>query len=284
MRRAVIIFCELYGEDHPRIGPTALRIVRLMQERGDLDKARAFYLQALDRLPPDAPFVPGILDSMGKLAQQEGKMEEAQEWLDRALAVKQSPLGHGAQCLSHTLMNLGDLALEGGNASKAKEYHHRALQAVETELGTDDVGVAEPLIKLSVISFAEGRIGEARAQLERAMRVLVKVHGFDHPSVARCADMVGLVAAEQGDFGPARCSFQLAVEVREAIDEGDSPALANALCQLVSLQPLDQLAPAKSMLLRARDIYRKTHAGECPALLWVDMTLRTIEGLETKRS
>jgi tetratricopeptide (TPR) repeat protein len=283
MRRALTIFCELYGEDHPRVGRSALQIVRLMQERGELDKARAFYLQALERLPPDAPFVPGILDSMGKLAQQEGKLEEAQEWLDRALAVKQSPLGHGAQCLSNTLMNLGDLALEGGDPSKAREYHERALQAVETELGADDVGVAEPLINLSVISFAEGRIDEARTQLERAMRVLVKAHGFDHPSVARAAYKLGLVAAEQGDFVAAWCSFQRAIEIHESLDETDSPGLAGALCQLATLYPLDQLEAARTMLLRARAIYEKTHGGECPRLQAVDRTLRTIEEIERSR-
>jgi len=139
------------------------------------------------------------------------------------------------------------------------------------------------LINLSDIHFSEGRLDEARGLLERAMRVLVKAHGFDHPTVARAAYKFGLVAAEQGDVIPACCSFQLAIEIRETLDGPDNLGVAEALCQLAILQPLDRLADAKRMLLRARTIHEKAHEGECPTLRAVDRMLRTIEELERKQ-
>jgi tetratricopeptide (TPR) repeat protein len=282
LRRSLSIFRDLYGPDHPRIGPSALQFVRLLQEQGDLSKARAFYEHALQHLPPEAPYLPGILDSMGTLAQQEGNLKEAMEWFNRALQIKESPQGHGPRCLSTTLMNLGDLALETGDMAAARQYQEKALRAVESELGPDDVGVAPPLINLSDLCVREGQLDEARRLLDRALQVLVAAHGPDHPSVARAAYKYGLVAAKQRDPVTAYCGFYRAIEIQETLYGPDNLGVAEALYQLALIHPLDRLAEAQSLLLRARAIYAATHDGECPRIRAVDRALRKIEELQGK--
>jgi tetratricopeptide (TPR) repeat protein len=283
MRRSLSIFRDLYGDDHDRIGPSSLQLVRLLQEQGELSVARAFYEHALKNLPPDAPYVPGILDSMGTLAQQEGNLKEAEEWLNRALEIKQSPHGHGPHCLSSTLMKLGDVALEMGDLPIARQYQERALQAVESHLGSADVGVAHPLLNLSDLCFREGNLDEARRLLDRALEVLVAAHGPDHPTVAHAAYRFGLVAARQRDLVHAYCGFYRAIQVQEKLYGPEDLGVAEGLYRLALIQPMHRLAEARSMLLRARGIYAATHDGECPRIQAVDRALRKIEELEQKQ-
>jgi tetratricopeptide (TPR) repeat protein len=280
MRRSLSIMREFLGEDHPRIWPAALQLVRALEEQGELSVARTFYEKNLERLDPEAPYVPGLLDSLGTLALREGKPDEAAEWLNRALKIKESPQGHGAQCLSNTLMNLGDVALDRGDLSAARQYQEKALQAVESELGPDNVGVASPLMNLSDIAYNEGRLDEARKLLQRALRVLEAEYGAEHPAVARAAYKLGLVAADQGDVGTAQVCFRLSIIINEKLYEPDNDSIAHALCQLALLQPVDQLPEVRRMLLRARAIHGQTHAGECRLIRATDWMLRKIEQLE----
>jgi tetratricopeptide (TPR) repeat protein len=284
LRRSLLIFRDLYGDDHQRIGPSALQLVRLLQEQGELSKARAFYEHALNHLPPDAPYVPGILDSMGTLAQQEGNLKEATEWLSRALQIKESPQGHGPLCLSNTLMNLGIVALEMGDLPTARRYQERALEIIESSLCPDDEGLAPPLANLANVCLREGKVDDARKLLERAARVLEAVYGSEHPQLGSVLFNLGCVAAKQRDVKLARDCFQRAIAISESFDGPDHPNVAEGLHQLALMVPLNQLAEARSLLLRARAIHEKAHDGaggdECPRVKVLDRALRKIEELE----
>ena len=88
------------------------------------------------------------LTSLGRVAQVEGKLEEARGDYARALAIREKVLGPEHPEVAYALIRLGEVAMAAGEAGEAIGVLERALRIREAS-GRDPLNLAEARFALA---------------------------------------------------------------------------------------------------------------------------------------
>ena len=95
--RALKIFEDTYGPDHPEVARTVEGLGIVMRELGDFEGAKELYERALkieeDAYGPDHPSVARTVGNLGIVMRELGDFEGAKELYERALKIRQNRLG-----------------------------------------------------------------------------------------------------------------------------------------------------------------------------------------------
>ncbi|MEX1362888.1 MAG: tetratricopeptide repeat protein, partial [Nannocystaceae bacterium] len=194
------------------------------------------------------------LESVGILARDEGKLDEARDSLEQALAIQQRSLGPDHPEVGRTLQGLGTVAKDQGELVQAYGYHAQALAIFEQAFGPDHPMTAACLQSLGTVKYQEGALEQARELYERGLAIAQDALGPDHPQVGNLLVNLGNVAQLQGDFDEARRAFERALAV-------ETKALGPEAVQVAySLNNLGLLAYRQDELPAARDFHERALA------------------------
>ena len=184
-----------------------------------LDEARACFTQVGNRWGLVANDL-----AQGWLARLEGRTDDAQERLARALA---DSLGEGfvrEEALAREF--LGDVAFDRGEPERALECYRAALAMGERMAPAGDV-VSEVLRRIAEVELALGRPDAARATIERAIHVCALLD--DKYETAVLQRVKGQLASVRGDVDGAVRDFTAAVhqfgEMGERFERGKALVL-----------------------------------------------------------
>jgi predicted Zn-dependent protease len=108
---------EQLRQRHPDSLPARLGLARVWRQMGRMEAAR----QLLDNLLTEQPRHPGILLECGRIALEEGEIEQAAVWLRQAAALAPSD--------RETLYNLSRCLQRSGKDAEAHEYQIRFERA-----------------------------------------------------------------------------------------------------------------------------------------------------------
>ncbi len=173
------------------------------------------------------------LNNLGVVAsQQEGKYEEARDYLERALAIREKALGPEHPQVAGSLNNLGNVASSQGKYEEARDYYERALAIREKALGPEHPQVALPLSNLGNVAGAQGKYEEARGYYERALAIKENALGPEHPDVAMSLNNLGALAYSEGKYEEARGYHQRALAIKENALGPEHPEVAASLNNL----------------------------------------------------
>ncbi len=159
------------------------------------ERALAIWEQALG---PDHPLTARSLNSLGTLLQAQGDTAGARPYCERALAIREKVLGPEHPDTARSLDNLGHLLQAQGDYAGARPYVERALAIREKAMGPDHPTTAISLNNLGGLLQAQGDYAGARPYLERALAIREKVLGPDHPNTQIVREnLAGLAAADK---------------------------------------------------------------------------------------
>ena len=112
-----------------------------------------------------------------------GKFAEAEQLLQRALAVDERSFGLNHPNVATCLNNLAALLLDTNRIEEAESLYRRALEIDERSFGADDPKVATCLNNLAQLHQATGRLQEAESLYRRALAIDEQGFGaVDHES------------------------------------------------------------------------------------------------------
>jgi len=195
--------------------------IRVWQGSGRLDQARA---EALALAESEAwwPRWAAVV-TLAALAEQEGKLEEAREHLERAEALlEEAPAASLPPAHAYVQSNAVNLALAAGdyeNALSAAEAHYR----LAAEAGLPEQ-VREAILNQAVARLRSGDLSRAEELLER-LRELT-----EHAADRRLRGLVDVFTAElltlRGDLPEARRLAQEAIEIANETGPGIAAAEA----------------------------------------------------------
>ena len=118
--RALAIWTEVYGEDHPQAAAAHNNLGLVMQAEGDLAGARAAYERALAIDEPtygsQHPKVARDVNNLGTVMKDLGDLAGARAAFERALAIREAILGPdhpSTQLVRRNLASLDDFEVPG---------------------------------------------------------------------------------------------------------------------------------------------------------------------------
>jgi tetratricopeptide (TPR) repeat protein len=111
--------------------------------------------------PVDMIDIWNALNGIGNLYSNQGKLQEAQEMYQRALAGKEKALGPDHTSTLNTVNNLGLLYSDQGKRKEAEEMYQRALAGCEKALGPDHTSTLDTVSNLGILYSNQGKLKEA---------------------------------------------------------------------------------------------------------------------------
>ncbi|WP_213150951.1 tetratricopeptide repeat protein [Neochlamydia sp. AcF95] len=173
--------------------------LRLFQHK----KAEKWYLLAKEANPQDSR----VLSALGDIYLEQGNLEQAAEYSNKALAIDRKIFGKHHPMVSRDYNNLGAIYQVQGHLDKATDYSNRAL-AIDLKLYSEDYPtVAIYYSNLGAIYQAQGNLDKAVEHSTKALAIDLKLFGENHPMVAIYYNNLGSIYQAQGNLDKAaECS------------------------------------------------------------------------------
>ncbi|KAJ5820547.1 hypothetical protein N7474_006138 [Penicillium riverlandense] len=157
----------------------------------------------------------GAFGCLGNLYSDQGKLKEAEEMYQRALAGCEKALGPRHTSTLDTVNNLGLLYQSQGKIKEAEEMYQRALAGCETALGPDHTSTLKTVNSLGNLYSDQGKLKEAEEMYQRALVGYEKALGPRHTSTLDTVNNLGLLYQSQGKIKEAEEMYQRALAGKE---------------------------------------------------------------------
>lgn len=200
--RALSIWEEALGPDHPQVAMALNNLALDLHNRGEYEAARPLEERALAiwevALGPEHPHVAMALNNLGNTLHSQGDLARAQALHERALAVREAALGAEHPAVAASLANLGNALHLQGQSEAARERFERALSIWEKALGPEHPDLVGVLSNIGIVLASQHANERARELFERAIALGEKTLGPEHPEVARPLSQLGMLHVELG--------------------------------------------------------------------------------------
>ena len=207
------------------------------------------------------------LDHMGTVYGIQGKYEEAEALLRRAVQTTEQARGADHPDVTSSLQNLGIVLSRRGEHEEANALLRRALQIEEHALGKDHPYVAAAAHNLAAELQLQGRYEETEALLRRALGIYERAMGPEHPDVALILNNLAPVLAGRGHSQEANALLRRALRIQERALGPDHPHVADSVQNLGNARVIEHdYVEAEALLRRALRIYERTLDADHPAV------------------
>ncbi len=150
-----------------------------------LEEARVLYEQSLSGLwnlhGEDHEHVASCLEGLARVEITLGHWEEAEERLNRSLAIREKTCGPNHPNTAETLRILASLYEMDYRYDLAETTYKRVWECIVKSMGSDHPAVALCMESLGNLYCQQGRYVASQALYERALELLDKVLGAEHP-------------------------------------------------------------------------------------------------------
>ena len=236
IRRALDLFRQSLGSDHPRFGGALETLASIEAQRGQDSEAEDHYRQALaineKVVGEQSPAVAADLINLVPLLKRAGKIRDARAAIGRALAINTAQFGSDSAMLTGALLASASMAYEAGQYADARQVMNRVLQIQERSFGPDHHFLAGSRAFMSRLDLAQGKLDDARTSIDDAAAIMGKAP-LNHPSnidiLLGRADIAWAGGGPSGAEQPIRDALAIA----DSLYESDYPVRQNLVNRLV---------------------------------------------------
>ncbi|MCB1032478.1 MAG: serine/threonine protein kinase, partial [Acidobacteria bacterium] len=251
------------GDRHLEVAESLSAVADLLflQDR-DPERAKSLRERVLsireELLKPGDPLISETLNDLALVLRQQGRLDESEALLRRALSYR--PARKGEENLELQIVNnLATLLQDQGRYEEAEPLFRQALEAKRRLLGEDHPSVARALNNLALLLLHRKAFDEAEEMLGEALAVARKCFGDEHLFVALTLSNLGTLYRDRRELDRAEAAFRESLAIRRKVLEPDSPYIARALKHLAELQLLrGQPSAAEDSIRESLAILRKT--------------------------
>jgi tetratricopeptide (TPR) repeat protein len=199
-------------------------------------EAAEYYRQAAEPVPAGEELIlAGYLNLQGWASYEAGRYANAQQPLERALALREKLLGPEHPDVAQSLNNLAVLYHAQGQYAKAEPLYQRALAIREQALGPAHPDTARSLNDLAALYHDMGAYGQAEPLYQRALAIREQALGPAHPDTARSLNNLAVLYGDMGAYGKAEPLLQRALAISEKTLGPAHPDTARSLGALAEL-------------------------------------------------
>ncbi|KAB8231567.1 Pfs, NB-ARC and TPR domain protein [Aspergillus alliaceus] len=206
----------------------------------------------------------GAFHGLGNLYSNQGKLKEAEQMYQRALAGSEKALGPDHISTLEIVNNLGVLYKDQGKLKKAEQMFQRVLVDNEKALGPDHIFTLGTVNNLGIIYSDQGKLKKAEQVYQQALAGREKALGPDHISTLFTVNNLGLLYRDQGKLKEAEQMYQRALA---GFEEALGPDHTSTLFTVNNLvNNLGLLYSDQGKLKEAERMYQRALAGYKEAL------------------
>ena len=197
-------------------------------------------------LGPDHPDVAGILDQLASVSQSQGTSVEAEQFFERALAIRDKALEPGhvddfGGDVTESLLHLASQNLESGKEDKAEELLWRALVIHDQSPSPHEVRTTSTLQLLANLYHRQHRYAEAEPLYERLVtnwrssRFIAKLPTAVPEGLAKLAE----IYVNNGRLDDAGRLYRQSLGIWERIIGPQEPVLIRKIVDEVAISLFD---------------------------------------------
>ena len=149
-----------------------------------LQRALAIYEQLVG---VEHPLTATSLHNLALLSERQGKYEQAEPLYRRALAIRERHLGSDHPDTARSLIGLAELYMSHRKYEQAEPFSLHALAILEQLLGPEHLLTAASLNSLAGLYMSQGKYEQAEPLYQRALAIREQLLGLEHPHPTGCA-------------------------------------------------------------------------------------------------
>jgi tetratricopeptide (TPR) repeat protein len=208
-----------------------------------------------------------LYNELGLLFKAKARYAEAEQLMQRALAIGEASYGPHHPNVATRLNNLAELLRATNGLVEAEPLIRRALAIAEASCGPDHPAVALYLNNLVLLLMATNRVAEAEPLMQRALAISEASNGPHHPNVATRLNNLAELFHATNRLAEAEPLIRRALAITEASYGPDHPMFASGLNNLAGLlSATNRLAEAERLMRRALEIDEASYASNHPRL------------------
>ena len=198
-----------------------------------------------------------LFNNLGLMRHMQGRLTDALESTQRAIAVKEKALGIDSADLGTSIGNLAFYLSEVGDLSQSVVQGERAIQIMEASVGSEHPRTGLLLANHSETLYQLGRFREARAVAQRALDIFERETEPDGIFVTCALTALGLATLDDGLVDQALPVLERAARNREAHEAGAPVRLGEVHFALgrALWQAQHDAGRARALVERARQEY-----------------------------
>lgn len=222
-RRALSIWQQLLGQEHPQVASALNSLANLYWDQGKYEQAEPLVMRALaireQMLGTRHPATAQSLNNLACLYFAQGKYEQAEPLYLRALAIREQMLGAEHPTTAQSLNNLAELYQARGKYGQAEPIYQRALSILEQKgLSSHPEEIADVMYAFARFQAAQGNNDEASTHYEQALSVREQFSGLFHPKTREiCTGLIALLQAIQLHEEAARLALRSLMTIADGI-------------------------------------------------------------------
>jgi len=264
--RALRIWKQRGGSEHPEAIHSLNRLARICFEHAQFEQSEALYQRALRigerALGPECLEVAYALNGLGILYARQGKYEQAEPLLQQALCIRKQVSGPEHPDLAASFNNLAMLYALQGKEEQAEALYQQALCIREKALESEHPFLAYPLHGLALLYAEQGKEEQAEALYQQALCIREKALGPEHPLLAYPLNDLAKLYTEQSKYEEAKPLYQRALHIWEQALGPEHPQVAHPLNNLAALYAAQgKYEQAERFFQRALTL-REQHLGQ----------------------
>jgi tetratricopeptide (TPR) repeat protein len=256
-RRALALFEQTEGADHPDVAATLGNLGAVYEGRCDYAQAQECFERAariVDEIADDggedlAELRLQASSNLGRILRTQGRYAEAEPSIRRALEFAEQRFGPDSMPVAWALNDLGMLGKFAGWFDQSEACYRRALAILEKHFGPDSAQSASLYHNLGGLEHARGRYEEGEPFARKSVELRERALGPDHTDVA--ADLAALAALldGQGKLDEAEQLYLRALKIfRRAYGEEHYEIAVN-------LNNLAAIYAARGLFIQAEETY-----------------------------
>lgn len=246
------------GKELTKLARFLSHLASVYEERGDYAKTERLY-QRLTKLVERTGVDPElenlrvvVLRRLGSLYQAQGRLDEAENMLRRALVSSRAIFGEQHSETGETFHHLALLEQGRGRYDRAAKYYRSALAIFELTLDASYLRVADLCRDLGILECKRGNPAAGEPMARRALQIRLVALGKKHLSVAAEMTSLAAIQAEQDKFEEAERLYTRAIKIIEANCGPAHYEIAKASIKLAAIQVMrGDFAAAEQCYLRA---------------------------------
>jgi tetratricopeptide (TPR) repeat protein len=267
--RALAIYKQVYGEQHPAVATTLNNMGTAYNSLGDAKRALTYFQQALtiDKQisGEQHPDVAISLNNMGEAYHSLGDAEQALDYYQQALTIWKQVYGEQHPNVAILQNNMGEAYRSLGDTKQALTYYQQALAIQKQVYGEQHPQVA---LSLNNMGLAYGILGDAKQALtyfQQALAIKKQVYGKQHPDVATSLNNMGEACRILGDVKQALTCYQQALAIQKQLHSEQHPDIATSLNNIgLAHYTLGDAKQALTYYQQALAIYKQVYGEQHP--------------------
>jgi serine/threonine-protein kinase len=197
-----------------------------------------------------------MLDALGRVTEQLGRLEDAERMLRRALELRRAQDGDAGLDVASTMLNLSGIIRQRGMGAEALTLAQDALAIQRRALGPQHSQVSQTLMTVAQLT---SNAATAESIARAARDVAIAGNGPTHVAVTNANSLLADYLSKRKAYADAYALYRENLAIRESLFGRDDPATALTMVDLARFLDVyrNQPAASESLYVTALGILRR---------------------------